>query len=184
MSAPWFSSARSLRGRAAIVGMGLDAAAEFMAVVGQHGLRPGFPEPPRRTCYSLNDMSILTRAGSCVVFEGEEVLELPAYCWGNNAAIQCPNQECEHPVLLTARVGWPGSREDRPARCPDCKAKIWMISTAQPAVEVMSFRSGTNFATIEAGLPDSEGAAGATNRTESPAPATLQNRTPATGSST
>ena len=50
-------------------------------------------------------------------------------------AILCPACNA-HPVLLTARSGWRGSAEDRPAQCGSCKTEVWMISSLDSGVTI------------------------------------------------
>ena len=79
-------------------------------------------------------MAIITNAEVILVHAGEE-RALAGDCWGNNAAVECP--ACKgYPVLMTARPGWRGSREDRPAECRKCNARVWMLSRVAPRVRV------------------------------------------------
>jgi hypothetical protein len=81
-------------------------------------------------------MAILTDTGSCVLLgQGRERRPLRFHAYGNNAAVECP--DCQHPILLTARPGWPGS-ESRHAHCPNkkCRLEVWMTSTVEPGEPV------------------------------------------------
>jgi hypothetical protein len=69
------------------------------------------------------------------------------HCRGNNLALLCP--ACSsYPILLTARPGWRGSREEVGSICPnkECQAKVWMLSpvaAGEPVLDVVvTYRPG------------------------------------------
>ena len=71
--------------------------------------------------------------------DGPEAPLRKADYYGNNLAVECP--ACgKFPVLLIARRGWPGSREDRAALCQRCKAKVWLLSPVEAGIELEEIR--------------------------------------------
>lgn len=114
----------------------------------QYGRVPTwFEEEPQeaccRNCYAPVRMSRVSNATVLLVRPGypsETAEPYPwAHCWGNNLAVRCPACS-EYPVLLTARTGWRGSRQDTPSHCPGCRAAVWMLSPVEAGVEVDEVR--------------------------------------------
>ena len=65
-------------------------------------------------------MATITGAVVRVATSGQVV---PADCFGNNAAVECPACLC-YPVLLIARADQRGASSANPGKCRHCGARI------------------------------------------------------------
>lgn len=81
-------------------------------------------------------MAIITDAD----VQGPDGRRVPGDCHGNNAAVECPNPECKHPVLLIARTHHRGSGRDRPIICRQCGTSVWIASTVDAGIRVNPVR--------------------------------------------